>query len=166
MKKLSIYLDTSIINFLFADDAPEKKEITIDFFDNFVQKNVYNIYISPIVIDEINRTKEKSKKDMLLDVISKYNIHILDIRNNMIEIEALASKYIQDNIIPKGKIDDALHVAISTVFEIEILLSWNYKHLVNIHKERKFTSINLSEGYFKNLKLTTPYDVVYYDEDE
>ncbi len=44
MIKSTIYLDTSVINFLFADDAPEKKEITIDFFENFVKLGVYDTY--------------------------------------------------------------------------------------------------------------------------
>ncbi|MFH1051262.1 MAG: hypothetical protein V1779_10095 [bacterium] len=56
-RKLKIYLDTSVINFLFADDAPEKKEITIDFFENFVNMNFYQTFISAYVIEEINATK-------------------------------------------------------------------------------------------------------------
>ena len=45
-----VYLDTSVINFLFADDAPEKKEITIDFFDNFIKTGIYKPYISNFVL--------------------------------------------------------------------------------------------------------------------
>lgn len=48
MNKLKIYLDTSVINFLFADDAPEFKEITKDFFEKYVTE--YDVYISDIVI--------------------------------------------------------------------------------------------------------------------
>lgn len=51
MRKFKIYLDTSVINFLFADDAPEKKEVTVDFFDGIVGQNIYDIYVSAIVID-------------------------------------------------------------------------------------------------------------------
>ena len=53
MKNLSVYLDTSVINFLFADDSPERKAITIDFFDNFIQTGIYETYISDVVIAEI-----------------------------------------------------------------------------------------------------------------
>ncbi len=53
MKKTKIYLDTSVINFLFDDDAPEKKDITIHFFDKYVLNHVYEVYISPVVIDAI-----------------------------------------------------------------------------------------------------------------
>ena len=51
MKKLTIYLDTSIINFLFADDAPEKRDITKEFFDEYVKTGYYDVFVSPIVID-------------------------------------------------------------------------------------------------------------------
>jgi len=47
MKKTTIYLDTSIINFLYADDAPEKMAITIDFFQNYVKKGVYDTSCIP-----------------------------------------------------------------------------------------------------------------------
>lgn len=62
MKKLKVYLDTSVINFLFADDAPELKAATVDFFDNFIRTGIYETYISEYVLFEINRTTEKFQK--------------------------------------------------------------------------------------------------------
>jgi hypothetical protein len=59
---ISIYLDTSIINFLLAEDAPEKKEITIDLFDNYIAKNIYDVFISQFVFQEIEQTTNKEKK--------------------------------------------------------------------------------------------------------
>jgi len=49
MKKLSLYLDTSVINFLYADDAPEKQAMTCEFFEDYIKTVYYYIYISPIV---------------------------------------------------------------------------------------------------------------------
>lgn len=62
MKKLKIYLDTSIINFLFADDAPEKKEITLSFFTLFVATGIYETFVSRFVIEEILKTDKVEKK--------------------------------------------------------------------------------------------------------
>jgi rRNA-processing protein FCF1 len=61
--KYDIYLDTSVINFLFADDAAEKKTITMDLFDNFIKKETYNTFISNFVIEEINNTEDNEKRD-------------------------------------------------------------------------------------------------------
>ena len=71
LKNYKIYLDTSVINFLFADDAPEKKEITIDFFDNFVKTRIYETYISEFVLAEIEDTTNIHKRKNLLKVIEK-----------------------------------------------------------------------------------------------
>jgi len=161
MRKLEIYLDTSVINFLFADDAPEKKDITIDFFENFVKKNLYDIFISPIVIDEINRTSDEIKKQILLNVIKDYSIEVINISEKQEEIENLAYIYLDKKIIPKKKIEDALHIAICSVFNIDILLSWNYRHMANVNKESKIISANIAEGYNKQLRIITPMEVIY-----
>ena len=160
MKKLEIYLDTSIINFLFADDAPEKRDLTHEFFDQYVKTNMYAIYISPIVIDEINKTSNQQHKDTLLQTITTYHITILDTEPYTEEIQHLAQQYIDHQVIPRKKLEDALHIAISTIYEMDVLLSWNYRHLANIPKERKVVSINMQEGYMKPLRITTPLEVM------
>ena len=161
MRKAKIYLDTSVINFLFADDAPEKKDITIDFFENYVKTKLYEVYISPIVIDEINRTSDEYKKQRLLNVVSSYDIKIIDISEKEDEIENLAYVYIDKNIIPKNKIEDALHISVCSVLNIDYLLSWNYKHLANVNRESKIIAVNITEGYNKQLRIITPMEVMY-----
>jgi predicted HAD superfamily hydrolase len=76
MKKLRIYLDTSVINFLFADDAPDLKKITEELFQDFVRKEKYLFYVSEIVIKEIEKTTDDSHRINLLKVIKDYNLRI------------------------------------------------------------------------------------------
>jgi hypothetical protein len=78
---INLYLDTSVINFLFADDAPEKKEITVDLFENYIVKNVYDVFISQFVFLEIEQTTNKVKKKDLLDAIDKYPLKPLIIED-------------------------------------------------------------------------------------
>ncbi len=157
MKKLKIYLDTSIINFLFADDAPEYKKITRKFFNNYL--NEYDIYISELVYTEINRTKNKDKKKQLLKVIEKYNLEVFNPFNN--KIENLAKNYIKQKVIPVKKLDDALHIAFATYYEFDILLSWNFKHIANIKKQIAINSINEKQGFIKKLNLLNPLEVLH-----
>ena len=164
MKKLKIYLDTSVINHLFADDAPDAMQKTIDLFNSFIKTNIYETYVSPIVIDEINKTKDDLKKSKLLSVITDYNLSILNIEENIQEIMHLAQIYIEQEIIPRKKIEDALHIAISSIYEIDALVSWNYKHMANIYKERKIISMNINEGYLHTLRICTPMEVMYDNE--
>ena len=148
----------------FADDAPEKKEITVDFFDHYVVPNVYEVYVSVVVIDEISRTRDDNKREMLLGTLRKYNIKIVPIEERVSEIEELAKSYIGKGIIPEKKMEDALLIAICTVFEMDVLLSWNYKHLANVNKERLILSANLLEGYSKQFRMATPMEVMYEEE--
>mgnify|MGYP001568514452 CR=1 FL=1 len=71
MKRPQLYLETSVWNYYFADDAPEKKEITLRFFDK-VRQGEYEIFISDIVIEEIGRADD-SKKRSLLNIIAEYS---------------------------------------------------------------------------------------------
>lgn len=86
---------------------------------------------------------------------------ILDIEPEMKEIKRLAQFYIKHGIFPERKLEDALHVAIATVNQMDILLSWNYRHLANVNKERKIHIVNFQEGYAKPFRLITPMEVAY-----
>ncbi|MEZ4827153.1 MAG: hypothetical protein R3C61_12880 [Bacteroidia bacterium] len=161
MIKQSVYLDTSTINFLFADDAPEKKEITIDFFDNFVKTGVYEVYWSDFVTDEINQTNDDSHRSRLLKIGEEYSLIRMSL-SDLQEIQYLAQRYIEGGAIPPKKIYDALHVACCTIEKIDFLASWNYKHLANVNRERLITAINYKEGYLHPLRIITPSELIYY----
>ncbi len=156
-RKLKIYLDTSVINFLFSEQSPEKREITLDFFENYISS--YEVYISDFVIYEIENTTNEIKKAILISAIEKYKLTIYDKSNQ--DIIDLANIYITNNIIPQKKFDDALHIAFCTFYEFDILLSWNFKHLANINKQEKVNRVNSSLGYRKQLLLLNPMEVVY-----
>ena len=142
-------------NFYFADDAPEKRSITIEFFES-IDKGVYEIYIAQVVLDEIEEAPEPIRKQ-LIDLIRKYQPVEL---GSTKEAELLAKLYIDKGAIPAKKEEDALHVAIATVHEIDVLVTWNYKHLANVRKAELLQSINLGEGYTKPLAITTPMGVM------
>lgn len=156
MRKLKLYLDTSIINYLFADDAPKEKEITHRLF-NSLNSGEYEVYISDVVIKEIEKTPNLEHRQRLLDQTKQNNLISLESSE---EIEQMAKNYISENIIPEHKLEDALHIAFATVHELDILVSWNYEHLANIKKEEKINSINIKSGYTKLLRMITPLEVI------
>jgi rRNA-processing protein FCF1 len=165
VKKLKVYLDTSIINFMEADDAPEYKKVTEIFFENVVAHEKIEVYISNVVIDEINDTNNEKTRDKLLGNIKKYpNIKMLTTNNeNIEEIAFLAENYITNGIIPNKKVADAFHIAYTTVFQMDVLLSWNFKHLANINKEQKVLGLNKILGYNHLFRMANPLEV-YFDE--
>lgn len=156
MRKLKLYLDTSVISFLFAEDVPEEKQITQKLF-NLLRKGKYEFYISKVVIEEIEKTPDLEKRQKLLTQAQQASLSLLQ-RSK--EVEEMADNYIADGVIPKKKIEDALHIAFATVYEIDILVSWNYEHLANIKKEERINSVNIKSGYTKPLRMITPLEVV------
>ena len=161
MKLLKIYLDTSVINFLFAEDAPDFKRVTIDFFEHYVRRKVYQVYVSEVVIREIEQTTDANQKKRLLNVIAEYDLRVLPLTD---EANKLALLYLAERILPEKKLDDARHIALTTVNQLDILLSWNFKHLANINKQLAVKVINEREGYFYPMLLTNPMEVLYEDD--
>jgi hypothetical protein len=97
---------------------------------------------------------------LLLSTIEKYRLSILEVQEDE-DIQRLAKQYIDNGAVPSKKWMDALHLAISTIHEMDILLSWNFKHLANINKQMAISAINERQGYLKKLNLLTPLGVEY-----
>ena len=160
MKKTKIYLDTSVIGFLFAEDVPEWRTVTEDLFENYIQKGIYDARISDVVIREISRTANPQRRDLLTQAVRRYALTILETTP---EAEQLAREYLRENVIPLAQIDDALHVAIATCNDMDLLVSWNFKHLANIRKQNAVRLVNERNGYFHPLLLTSPLEALYED---
>ena len=154
MKKLRLYLETSVWNFCFADDAPEKKDITLKFFDE-IESEDYEIFVSDVVFREIENA-DYEKRQLLLEIINQYNPERLITNTEVIE---LSETYILNDILQPKSIDDAIHAAIATVYKMDALISWNLKHLANFRKMEQINSVNKNHGYFKRLELLTPMEV-------
>jgi len=154
MRRPQLYLETSVWNFYFADDAPEKREITQAFFDK-IRHGGYEIFVSDAVIEEIGRANDE-KKQRLLNIIKEYDPKRLTINEEVME---LTQKYISEEVFPANKVEDAIHAAVATVYEMDALISWNLKHLSNLKKMEMINGINMKEGYFKRLELITPMEV-------
>lgn len=151
---MRIYIDTSVINGLFAQDTPWIKEITINFFTSS-EKAHYKFYISDIVADEIRRTPDAAKRKRLLDIVKKYKC--IEVTKTQ-EAEKLANKYVSHKIIPAKYLADALHIAIASRYGIPVLVSWNFKHIVR-HKTRiGVNSINKKCGYIQ-IDICSPEEV-------
>lgn len=162
MENIKIYLDTSVINFLYADDVPEFKKITEEFFAYVKEGERFDVYVSDVVINEINQTDNQGKKQKLLSVIESYELTKLP-NDRDVEISTLAEIYLNKGVIPRSKIEDALHIAYAVAFEMDVLLSWNFRHLANIKREREVLLVNMENGYNYPIRIVTPMEVDYED---
>ena len=159
MRKLKVYFDTSIISFIYADDSPEKRDITIEFLNEYIDE--YDVSVSRFVIAEIENTIDNLLKDKLLNALKAYPINIIEIEEfEQTIVFELANEYINKGVIPEQKFDDAIHIAICTIKDFDILLSWNFRHIANIKKQIKVNNINKEQGYLKELYLLNPMEVI------
>ncbi|WPX09512.1 PIN domain-containing protein [Caldicellulosiruptor danielii] len=106
MKKLKIYLDTSVISHLDQQDNPEYMQITKELWEELKQGK-YDVYLSSVVITELSKCKEP-KRSRLLEYMSQIEFKRVEINEQVLE---LARRYVSENIIPSKFFDDALHIA-------------------------------------------------------
>lgn len=156
MKRLKLYLETTVWNFYFADDAPEKRDATITFF-RAIKKGIYEIFISNVVFEEIEQASA-DEKQRLIDLIKSYHPKDIALTPEMVR---LSQKYLTESALPKRAQKDAIHVAVATMAEMDALISWNLKHLANLRRMERINGINLKEGFTKRLELLTPMEVSY-----
>ncbi len=156
MRKLRVYLDTSVISFLFADDAPDLRRITVDFFDRYAEH--CDLYGSDVLLRELQADRDSHRRECHFRVLAERRIFILPADSDD-EVALLADAYLREGVVPERKRDDALHVAYATVFEMDVVLSWNFKHLANLRREARFTAINHAAGYIRSPRIVSPMEM-------
>lgn len=154
MKKPRIYVDTSVIGGCFDK---EFEKWPIGLFKDFEEETFLPV-ISSTIEDEISKAPKKVKEQYF--ILKTFNAELLEVN---VEIQELAEKYIERKIISKKFFDDALHIALATVANVDLLVSWNFKHIVHFEKIRLFNSVNLELGYGE-IKIYSPREVTTYVE--
>ncbi|MBM4024182.1 MAG: type II toxin-antitoxin system VapC family toxin [Planctomycetes bacterium] len=79
------------------------------------------------------------------------------------EARELADAYVAHGVVGPGSMADALHVALATVHSADVLVSWNFKHIVNLGRIRLFNAVNLEQGYGL-IEIRTPREVLYEED--
>ncbi len=151
----ALYLDTSVIGGYFDD---EWKEATQELWRQMKQGK-YRFLTSDVTMDEMTLAP-KRVQDLLEKTFAAEAI--LAVTE---ESEQLAAAYMSRNILPPKYTDDARHVAVCTVAQIEYLVSWNFKHLVNVDREKGFNAVNLLQGY-RNIRIVNPLELIYGTQDQ
>lgn len=152
MKPL-IYVDTSVIGGYYD------KEFYYDtrlFFDRIFNKE-FIIHLSDISDAELSLAPEKIKN--LKNRIPKDCLKYIELDDNS---KILAETYMKEKILGKASFNDAYHIAIASVHRLDVLVSWNFKHIVNYDKIKFFNSINLKLGY-PMIDIRSPKELINYE---
>ena len=153
MKKLVIYTDASVIG--GCEDA-EFSEGSLALWSQF-KSGKYLMAISELVVRELEGAPQ-AVKDRLLEIPNEHKVMLPDTQDSI----ELAETYLKRGIIGPGSRADALHVALATTGGTDVLVSWNFKHIVNLGRIRHFQAVNLELGY-PALEIRTPKEVLSYE---
>ena len=148
-----VYIDTSVIGGCLDEEFREHSE---QLFADFEAERLRAV-VSNITIAEILEAPEQVRALLDRPALQKAQTVYLDE-----EAVSLAEAYIKEGVVGEGNRVDAQHIAIATVQRVDILVSWNFQHIVKWSRIRAFNSVNLKYGY-PQLEIRSPQEV-YYEE--
>jgi len=126
VRPLHYYVDTSVWNFLLEEDRPEAQAITKRFFQQVA--TLGQMAISDIVLQEIERAMP-TRREALFKLLARYTPEQFRLTD---EAKELANRYVQAELIPSRYLPDALHLAIAVVQNCDVVVSWNFEHMVKL----------------------------------
>ncbi len=148
------YLDSTVWNFKLAEDVPEYRTATEDFFDHAIIFG-WELFTSEVVITEIKNAREPIR-GFLLNLIQQYRPIEIPLSRKIL---SLSRAYISSGVLKEGHNEDCMHVACATIDECDYLLSWNFRHLANTRRATCFLAVNNLHGYNKLIRICTPLEV-------
>ena len=153
--KQRIYIDTSVFGGYFDEEFMEH---TIPLFDRIYSGDFIILY-STVTQEELENAPEKIR-----DLVKKIKVEQTEFIETNDEAIDLALEYITEKVVGKTSFADCLHIALATINRADFLISWNFKHIVNIERIRGYNSINIKNGY-KQLEIRSPREFSKYEDD-
>ena len=154
MRLQKIYIDTSVLGGYFDK---EFDIATRRLFDQ-VKKGEYRVVLSNVTASELLKAPERVR--ILLNELD-IDYEIIALTDDAVN---LALEYIKENVVGQSSYDDCLHIAIATISRLDLLVSWNFKHIVNIKRIRGYNGINIKNGY-PSIEIRSPQDLIDYEND-
>ena len=153
MKKLRIYVDTSVFGGCFDEEFSDDSR---EFFSE-IKSGRFSIVISRTTLDEINKAPEKVQQ-----VLGDLPDEVLETLDPSGEADDLAAAYLDAGILGKASQGDAEHIAAASVANVDFVISWNFKHIVHYDKIRGYQAVNMLKG-FNPILIYSPKEVIEYD---
>ena len=147
---MRIYIDTSVVGGFYDKEFDEG---TKSFFKR-VENSEVILVVSELLLAELLRAPERVRNH--LNKYSKTQIEIVELTE---ESKLLADQYIAEKVVGATSKADCQHIAIATINKVDVLVSWNFKHIVNLKRIRGYNSVNLKNNY-PMLEIRTPLEIL------
>ncbi len=151
---IKYYLDTSIFGGYFDS---EFEEATKKLFEQIRNKNIKIIY------SELTRNELMNAPKQVKDFVNSLPEDAIEYVELVDEALDLADIYIQENVVGKTSKEDCIHIALATLCRADVLVSWNFKHIVNLSRIRGYNAVNLKTGY-PTIEIRSPLELIEYEE--
>lgn len=152
--RLRIYIDTSVIGGYFDE---EFSETTKRLFER-LEKNEIVLVISNLL--ELELTGAPRNVRELLYNFSPENFERVQLTEEAIQ---LANRYIAEKVVGKTSLEDCRHIALATTNRVDVVASWNFKHIVNLNRIKGYNSVNYRYGY-PMIEIRSPKDLINYED--
>jgi len=136
--KLRLYLDTSVFSACIDDRAPDRRALTEEFWKTLPD---YDYSTSELAVEELRQTADPQLRAKMESMLAGFQIILVTD-----EMRSLANQYILAGAFTRTMLNDAIHVAAATLSRQDVLVSWNFKHLVNRRRRAMVCSVNAREG--------------------
>lgn len=150
--KQRIYIDTSVFGGYFDS---EFEEFTKPLFER-IFSGEFIVLFSTVTQNELQDAPE-TVKNLVLNIKASQT----EFLEEDTDAVSLAMEYIKENVVGKTSFADCLHIALATIHRADYLLSWNFKHIVNMDRIRGYNSINIKKGYHQ-VEIRSPRDFMKY----
>jgi predicted nucleic acid-binding protein len=150
--KSRIYIDTSVVGGYYDEKF---KEDTRKLFER-LEKNEILFVVSDLLDLELIDAPERVR-----NLLQKYSADKFERVELTEEAKKLADTYIFEKVVGQSSLEDCRHIAIATINHVDVLSSWNFRHIVNLDKIKGYNSINLRLGY-QMIEIRSPKDLIKY----
>jgi len=154
MQKQRLYIDTSVFGGYYDE---EFAEFTIPLFER-LNNGEFKLLFSTVTQDELENAPLRVQ-----DLVKQLKTESTDFVEVTEEAIDLATEYIKEKVVGQTSFADCLHIALATINQADYLISWNFKHIVNVQRIRGYNAINLKNGY-KLLEIRSPRDFAKYED--
>ena len=143
MRKLKIYLDTSAIGYLDEITSPKEMDEMRSLWA-LIRNGEYSVVISPVVMDELMANSNTAKRDILMSNLSSIEYTVSEITE---DVHKIAKSVVLNGVLLDRNYNDCLHIACAITSRCDCIVSYNFKHLVNIHTIKGVRAISNLHGY-------------------
>ena len=152
MKKDRIYIDTSIVGGFF--------DIEFELETKLLFKRLENREIIFVVSDLLDIELDKAP-ERVKNLLFQYPDDFFERVTLTLEAKELGEQYVKEKVVGQTSIEDCYHIAMATINNVDVLASWNFKHIVNFTRIKGYNSVNLKNGY-NLLEIRNPKDLIEY----